>query len=97
MSTPPPEYQIHSVQFGEDGCAIAYMQVPTDIRVQGRVIASHQVQLHASHPDYRADIRELADLAQKVLTNALEDFNASDPFIPGLGDDEDDDERGMGE
>lgn len=91
-----PERQIHSINFSQDGIAIAYMDVPTDIRVNGAVVAQHQVQISASHPDYRADILELIENARAVLANALEDFDASPPYSPEEPVDEDD-ERGMGE
>lgn len=90
-----PERQIHSISFSPDGVAVAYMDVPTDVRAGGHVIAQHQVQISAAHPDYRMDILELIESARALLSNALEDFDASTPFVPEEIDE--DDERGMGE
>lgn len=89
--------EIHSVQFGEDGLAITFMDVPTDVRVEGRVIQTRSLQLHASHPDYRADMEDLHRRAERVLRNALEDFADSPPFDPEKPGDDEDDEKGMGE
>ena len=50
--------------------------------------------VYADHPDYREDLQNLQDHARRVLRNALEDFEESEPFVPGEGSDEDD-ERGM--
>lgn len=91
-----PERQIHSISFSPDGVAIAYMDVPTDIRVNGAVVAQHQVQISASHPGYRTDILDLIEVARGLLSSALEDFDTTQPFLPEAEDDEDD-ERGMGE
>jgi hypothetical protein len=89
------DLDIHSISFGEDGLAIAFMELPSDVRVGGRVIQTRQVQLHASHPDYADDMAALRDLARRVLSSALDDFETSAPFVPDVEDE--DDERGMGE
>jgi hypothetical protein len=93
------EFEISSIQFADDGVAIQYVQLPDDIRVRGRVVVAHQIQLSASHPDYREDIASLHARAVKALRNALEDFADSEPYVPedDDGDTEDDDDRGMGE
>lgn len=88
------EIEIHAIQFGEAGVVIQYMEIPTDVRVQGQLILSHSIQLHAGHPDYRDDIDLLHRKAVKAVRNALEDFHSSEPYVP---ESEEDDERGMGE
>lgn len=90
-----PEIEVYSVTFAAEGLAIEYRELPTDVRVQGALIASHQLQLHAGHPDYREDIEKLQNRAVKVLKNALEDFRDSEPYVPD--EEDDDDEKGMGE
>lgn len=92
-----PSYQIYDVTFSDDGVAFQYVVVPDDVRVKGRAVMSHVLQLSAGHPDYREDIRDLHDRARRVLRNALEDFHDSEPWEKPQDDDEDDDERGMGE
>lgn len=88
-----PEIEVHSVTFATEGMAIEYRELPTDVRVRGAVVASHQIQLHAGHPDYREDMERLHRQAVKAVRNALEDFHDSEPYEPG----DDDDEKGMGE
>ena len=91
-----PTLDVHSISFADSGMAIAFMELPTDVRVGGRVIQTRQVQLHASHPDYREAIDEILTLVRSTLQSALDDFADSEPFDPQVDDDEDD-ERGMGE
>lgn len=93
---PRTEHQIQTIVFTDEGAVIQYMTVPTDVRVKGAVVMQHQVQLDARHPDYREDIADLHDRAQRALRNALEDFETSEPWDP-REDDEDDDMRGMGD
>jgi len=88
--------EITNISFAEEGIAVQYIEVPHDVRVDGRVVITHQIQLHAAHPDYRADIERLHDRAVAVVRNALEDFHNSLPYEPEAEQD-DDDERGMGE
>jgi len=88
--------QITGVAFEGDRLTISYIDLPTDVRVQGQVVMQRQVQLFMSHPDYNEDALRLHDRVVKVLRNALEDFEASEPYVPEEDDDEDD-ERGMGE
>lgn len=90
--------EISSITFAEDGLAIQYIELPDDVRVEGRVVITHQIQLHAAHPDYRSDIERLHERAVGVVRNALEDFHATEPYVPPTeADEEDEDERGMGE
>lgn len=93
--TEKPEIEISSVTFADEGIAIQYIELPTDVRVEGRVVITHQIQLHAAHPDYREDIERLHDRAVKTVRNALEDFASSQPYVPPTETD-DDDELGMG-
>ena len=88
------DYTITSISWVPEGVAIAYM-APTDVRVRGHLMAQHQLSLHRDHPDYREDMTKLHDRAVAMLRNALEDFEDSEPWDGE--DDEDDDEKGMGE
>lgn len=90
------EIEISSITFTEDGVAIQYIELPTDLRAKGALVLTHQIQLHASHPDYREDMERLHDRAVKAVRNALEDYRNSEPYEPPNKND-DDDERGMGE
>lgn len=89
------DLRIFSVSFDEAGIIVGYMDTATDVRVEGAVVLQHQARLDAGHPDYGDDIALLQRMAEKTLKNALEDFATSDPWKPE--DDEDDDEKGMGE
>lgn len=92
------EIQINSIVFSDEGMAIQYITVPDDIRVKGQAVATHQLQLLAGHADYREDIESLHTRAVKALRNALEDFHESEPYVPAKdSEDDEDDDRGMGE
>ena len=90
-------YQIGSINFEEDSVSIAYIYLPEDIRVRGRVVKQHQVTLHRSHPDYEEDADRLMALARKVLLNALDDFDSSPPWSPEDDAEDDDEDRGLGD
>lgn len=92
-----PRIDIHSIQFIPEGVAVQYNTLPDDVRVDGRVMLTHEIRLHSSHPDYREDVESLERKAQRMVENALDDFANSLPFEPPADDDEDDDGPGMGE
>ena len=89
-------YEIFAVQFDVDNVVVSYMTIPNDVRVNGMVGLQHQIRMDLGHPDYAEDAATLRQLAGRMLRNALDDFHNSDPFDPDIEDD-DDDERGMGD
>ncbi len=91
-----PRLEIFALNFDEQSVVVSYMHVPTDVRVGGQVAVQHQARLDIAHPDYAEDIETLQRLARRMLSNALEDFQNSEPWDPETDDDADDD-RGMGE
>jgi len=86
-------YTVQTVVFTPDGVVIEFT-ASTDVRGGGHLMLQRQLHLHAGHPDYREDIEDLQYRAVKALKNALEDFETSDPYTP---EDDDEDEKGMGE
>lgn len=86
---------VQSVSFEDGGLVIQYADMATDVRVGGKVFVGHQAHLSAAHPDYAEAADSLHRKVQRILKEALEDFEDSEPFIPS---DEDDDEyREMGD
>lgn len=90
--------QVQSITFMDDGLVVTYMDVDTDIRVEGKVVRSSQLSVSAKHPDYRDDIEGLHARVVRVLKNALEDFEESDPVNPddARPPSQDEQELGMG-
>lgn len=88
---------ILGVNFDEQGAVIHYGQHPHDVRVGGQVALQHACRIENSHPDYREDLDDLHRACQRVLANALEDWEGSEPLLPETDEATDDDERGMGE
>lgn len=86
---------IDSITFGPQGLSITYLD-SEDVRVGGQVAVAHQIQLQTSHPDYREDAARLAELAENVVRNALEDW-ANTPSVTDDDRVDDEDDRGMGE
>lgn len=91
-----PEIEVANIAFGDEGIALQYIDAATDIRVDGRLVLAHQLQLHAGHPDYADAIERLQALAVAVVRSALEDYAESVPYHPDVEEDPDD-EGGMGE
>lgn len=89
-----PQLQISTIAFERDGLVVTYLDTATDVRVNGKVILSHQAMLSLDHPDYGEDAQLLHRQAVRLLQNALEDFANSAPYEP---QDELDDDKGMGE
>lgn len=90
------KFDIGGITFDEQGLVIHYTS-STDVRVGGRLLQTHSLHLHRSHPDYGEDMEALHLKAERILKNALEDFEESEPWVPPADDNEEDDERGMGE
>lgn len=98
MSALPPrdaEVRIDTIAFADDSIVIAYMALPTDVRGRGDVAIQHQIRLDLSKDDYAVDAGVIHDRIVRLVRDALEDFDASEPYVPEP--DDDDDERGMGE
>lgn len=95
MSDSETTIEIHSIVFSPDGMAIQFMELPTDVRVQGRAVLQRTLQLHASHSDYREDMAALHRLAVNAVKNGLDDWAESEPYVPD--EEHEDDDRGMGE
>lgn len=91
-----PDYEIHNVYFEQGSIVIGYIELPHDVRVEGRLIRQHQLRLSLAHPDYADDAEKLHRSVVRLLRNALEDFTDSEPYDPDEGEDGDDD-KGMGE
>lgn len=87
--------EIFSVSLDPEAVIVNYMHVPEDVRVNGAVQIQRTARLEMGHPDYAEDAETLRRLAQRMLANALEDFDASEPWVPA--EEPDDDDRGMGD
>lgn len=89
------DLRIQAIAFEPDALIVSFVELPTDVRVNGRVVVQRQIQLSLEHPDYAEDADGLHARAVKAVRNALEDWTNSEPHMPEAEDD--DDERGMGE
>ena len=90
--------QIHQITFGEDerGPIIHVAYFDTDnLRVKGNVALVTTAEISLSHPDYAEDATALAEAAMRLLVNALDDFEDSEPWVPPKAPRGDEDE-GMG-
>jgi hypothetical protein len=88
--------EIQSITFMQDGIVVQFLDVSSDIRNKGALVLSRQLSISAAHPDYRDDIEGLHHRAVRVLKNALEDFEDTDPVDPAAAPDEEEQELGMG-
>ena len=87
--------RVHSITFEPDGIVIAYQDLPTDVRVEGKVALMHQAFVSADHPDYAEDMDLLHRQAVRMLSNVLDDHAESDPHQPESPQ-EDEPDLGMG-
>lgn len=87
--------EIHQIAFDEGAVQMAYTIFPEDVRVGGAVQVMHQAVIDLRHPDYAEDGDLLMAQAKRMLRNALEDWEDSQPVQPEK-DDEDDEGLGMG-
>lgn len=72
-----PQRVIASISFSEEGAvAITWMDVSTDVRNGGLLVASHQLLVNPGDggKDYGDEIDAVRDAALGLLDDALEDF-----------------------
>lgn len=87
---------VQQIGFGEDqqGPLVEIAYFDTDnIRAGGHLKLMTHLQLSLEHPDYREDAEELMRVAQRMLDNALEDYEDSEPYVEPR---EESDEEGLG-
>lgn len=89
------EYRIAQIAFEDGGVVVQYIELPTDLRVGGQLMKTHQLHVGGAHADYVEDIEALHRRAERLLANALEDFEASEPYDPEV--DDEDEGKGMGD
>lgn len=89
---------ISSLTFGQDGgVEIQYMDIETDVRNKGLLVATHALRIRPGGiGDYETEIEELRSGCERVLADALEDFDTT-PAVdlseePDEDDDDDDDD-----
>lgn len=73
---------ISTVTFIEDGSVlVTYMDPTTDVRNRGLVIKTHQVRVLPGQggKDYEDEIEDIRDAVKRLLKEALEDFDHTDP------------------
>lgn len=87
-------YEVAGVQFADEGISISYMVLPDDVRLSGALFAQHTLNIAEAHPNFTDEIDQIRTQLTVLLREALDDFAESDPVEP---DDDEDDERGMGE
>lgn len=73
--------QIQSVQFEPDSIVVTFLD-PDEVRVGGKVLLARQMILDRDHPDYGEDAELLHRQAERMVRNALEDWEHSEPVRP---------------
>lgn len=91
------EFVVSNVGFSQDGIDIACMRLPHDVRGQGKLLATHSFALAEDHPDYADQVREIRELVGELVADLFNDFESSPIEEVADEDDNEDDERGMGE
>lgn len=82
---------IQSIQFTPGEVSVTWFEVPDSFRESG-MSRTHHLSIPFGQ-EYGDEIDKVMDAAQAMLADALEDFDASEPFDPQPPDDVD---EGMG-
>jgi hypothetical protein len=80
---------VSSVQFIEDGSVVlVYMDPSSDVRNRGLVVQSHQIHIARGQDakDYGDEIDMLVDAAKRLLDDALDDWESTEPVGPATDD-----------
>jgi hypothetical protein len=88
------EFIVSSVSFTPDGLELAFMELPTDVRNEGRLVRTRSYLVSAEHPAYADEVAQLRELAEALVRDVDEDWDDAPVYDPA---DEADDEGGMGE
>ncbi len=89
--------QISQIAFTPDGVVITYLDLATDVRNEGRLLAHHVLHIDASSGrDYLDEVENLQEAAKALLADALEDFHNTEPWgqpaLPGMANDDDEED-----
>lgn len=77
----------------DGGVEVQWMDVATDVRNQGLLIANHSLRIRSgTSQDYLADIETLQSMCVALLTDALEDFDSTEAVDLNVDPDEDDED-----
>lgn len=88
--------QVTNVAFAADHVAIQFIDLPGDVRDQGRAVVTRMIELHMSHPDYREAAEKIQHRLVTLVEDGLENWFDSSPHEPTAPEDDEDD-KGMGE
>lgn len=95
----PGRFDVRSVTFEGDDVQITYMHLPNDVRAKGALVATHTLTISNEHPGWHNEIRDVKNAVWELLEDAHSDFEEATPvtYDDLFPDDEEDEEKGMGE
>lgn len=91
------EVVVSSLEFSEEGVQVQYMTVPDDIRDDGRLVSSHMIAISVRQDEVGDDVTLLREAAERLVQNALTEFEDSEIVEPSADVEDEDDDRGMGD
>lgn len=96
--TDRPQVVVSSIQLSHDSLELGYMVLPTGVRdIAGSPVAMmSSFLLETDSPAYADQIGELRQVAEALVADVLDDWETATPVAMDEQD-EDDDDRGMGE
>jgi hypothetical protein len=89
----PSDIQLTAINFESGGVVFSYSSLDS-IRKSGALQLMQNLFV-GWHEDYSDELDDLRDKALEVIRDALEDFATAD--VVDLAEDDDDDDKGMGE
>lgn len=89
-------YNVQNVSFEAEGLLISYVR-DDNIRKDGALVLMHQVFI-APHPDYYDALVDVKKQIEKLIEDAIEDWETAPVVEPNVEDEDpdDDDDEGMG-
>lgn len=91
------EVVVSTVSFSAESLELTFMELPTDVRsIAGSPVAKMtSVIVETQSPAYADQITELRQAAESLVADLLDDWGTATPVADT--EEDDDDERGMGE
>lgn len=76
------EFVVSNIGFSDDGVELTFMEVPGDVRNDGRLVRTRNYAVRWDHPSYADELEELRDKARTLVADIDEDWPAAPVWQP---------------
>lgn len=81
------EVTVSSVTFSEHGVEFTFMELPGDVRQEGRLVQTRSLAATWDNPNYRDELEELRSAVTTAVLDILEDWPAAPVYEPAADED----------